>query len=103
MPNWPSDEDDYYPLFSHDERKRGVMRTPEQQVRKTWNGNPVRTMDSDHIMNAILYCERKFSEATQHHVTCHGVEEDFYFKDVFDMFPEYINLRDEWERRMKND
>jgi hypothetical protein len=83
-------------------RKRGVvMRTPETRQTKTWNGVPVKSMESSHIMNSILYCERKYIEGWSNHKGCHGDKEDFYFLSVYEMFPEYINLRDEWKRRLE--
>jgi hypothetical protein len=110
MPNWPVDDEHD---FDFDERpvrepvirkaRPSIIRTPEQRVTKTWNGNPVSTMESDHIMNSILFCERKWSEAKSHHFMCFEDKEAFYFLNVYEMFPEYVNLRNEWTRRMKND
>lgn len=102
MSNWDADYDDDYDFESYPpKRKNSIIRTPEQRAQKTWNGNPVKTMESDHVMNAILFCEKKFADAMNNHRICHGGDEDFYFESVFDMFPEYINLRDEWKLRME--
>jgi len=82
-------------------KRHSIFNTPERKVHKTWNGKPVQHMESDHIMNSLMFCERKFSDAKKAHADCFVGEEDFYFASVFDMFPEYQHLRDEWFKRLK--
>lgn len=97
---WCEEDNPKYRDECETPRKRGsVMGVPERQT-KTWNGVPVKSMESSHIMNSILYCERKYIEGWSNHKGCHGDKEDFYFLSVYEMFPEYINLRDEWKRRL---
>ena len=110
MPNWDCDddfnEDDVpQPVRENIRRRASILRTPETRKQKTWNGNPVSGMESDHLMNAILFCEKRFVEASHNHQACfygQNPSPSFYFKDVFDMFPDYVNLRDEWDKRMES-
>jgi len=110
MPNWPVDDG---PDFDFDERpvresvirktRQSIMRTTPSTGLKTWNGNPVKTMESDHIMNAILFCEKRFADGIRNFRECFGENPGFYFESVFDMFPEYVNLKDEWNKRMERE
>jgi len=95
------DEPDFRDEREKISRKRGsVIGTPEQRVQKTWNGVPVKSMESSHIINSILYCEKKYADALRNFRECYGLEAAFYFATVFEMFPEYVNLQDEWKRRL---
>lgn len=80
-----------------------VIGVPETRVTKTWNGVPVKDMESSHVINSIMYCEKKFADALSFHLQCFpdAQRSDFYFKTVYEMFPEYLNLRNEWDRRME--
>lgn len=106
MPNWPVDDgpdfdvdDDFGPRPPR--RRNSIIRTPEQRAQKTWNGNSVKTMESDHIMNAILFCEKKFAEGKRNFAECYGEVSGFYFKNPADMFPEYMWLIEEWNLRLE--
>lgn len=102
MRSW-QDDDDEGPDYREDEKpkRRALFRTPETRKLKTWNGNPVANMESDHIMNAMMFCEKKFVEGESNHRVCYKGEEEFYFAGPSDMFPEYANLREEWFKRLK--
>ena len=104
MPNWDNDED-FDPNWNRHEtevnRKRKLYGTRVDE-QKMWNGKPVRDMETDHIMNAILFCEKRFVEAFTAHSECFNGEDTFYFKSVFEMFPDYKNLRDEWAKRNRD-
>lgn len=107
MPNWDDDGPDFD--FEQDERderefrrqRRNLYgRTPPRQVVKMWNGKNVVQMETDHVLNAILFCEKKFADAKLAHAECFPTSNHpFYFESPFDMFPEYVNLREEWDRR----
>lgn len=105
MPNWPVDNGSDFDDDGITEedfnipRRRSVLNVPERRSSKTWNGEPVSRMASDHIMNSILFCERKFAQALTNFTVCYEANEEFYFKSVRDMYPEYAHLREEWDRR----
>lgn len=99
-----SEEDDFDPNWHNHEtevRKRKMYGTRHDDA-KLWNGKPVRDMETDHIMNAILFCEKKFVDCQQIHSVCFGGADSFYFNTVFEMFPDYRNLRDEWAKRNRD-
>ena len=107
MPNWDRDFDDDANDFEPEERefttrhKRHLYgRTKPSQPLRMWNGNNVVQMETDHILNAIMFCEKKFADAKIAHSVCFPDSVNaFYFESPFDMFPEYVNLREEWDRR----
>jgi hypothetical protein len=105
MSTWENDCENEWDGYEEEEkiaRKRhSIFNTPERKVHKTWNGKPVQHMDSDHIINALMFCEKKFVEGETNHRLAHQGTEDFYFRSVADMFPEYANLREEWSKRLK--
>lgn len=102
-PEW-DDSDVYEDRDAEKPRKRNsVIGIPETRQTKTWNGVPVKSMESSHVINSIMYCEKKFADALSFHLQCFpdAQRSDFYFKTVYEMFPEYRNLRQEWDRRME--
>ena len=102
MPNWTPDDEDF-DCEPEIERKRRVLYGTRKAQVPTWNGKPVKDMETDHIMNSILFCEKRFADALDNHTRCfaQGVTsgQPFYFDSVYEMFPDYRNLRDEWARR----
>lgn len=101
MPNW----DDFSKPKTYTDgslsKKRDPMRGPKNYLQvKTWNGQPTNNMEDSHVMNAILYCEKRFAEAFNNFLTCHPTSsKQFHFESVSDMYPEYENLIAEWEYR----
>ena len=105
--DWDEDDDIETPVM----RKASIIRAPNSIAdNPTWNGKLIRKMESDHVMNAILYCEKRFVEARNNWIECHSfgaelesqiasAKVNFYFKSVYDMFPDYRYLRAEWDRR----
>lgn len=64
----------------------------------TWNGHNITLMDTSHLMNAILWCEKKYATAQENFRKCHSTGQ-FYFTTVSKMFPAYKGLRKEWKAR----
>lgn len=90
---------DDFDEFEPDDRRTHMYGYRRPQV-PTWNGQHVQNLEPDHLVNAILYCEKKFAEAKINHDTCFPMGNDpFYFESVYEMFPDYKHLRDEWNRR----
>jgi len=99
MPNWDNDDDFDFDNQQEKIRARRKLYGTRVDEQKMWNGKPVKDMETDHIMNSLMFCEKRFVDAFTAHSECFNGEEDFYFKNVYEMFPDYRNLRDEWARR----
>lgn len=103
-PHWDRDFDDDANDFEPEPASKrrhmyGRMRVPPKPKR-TWNGNDVEKMETDHIMNSILFCEKRFAEAKTNFEKCFPeAVHAFYFESVYEMFPDYTHLRDEWDNR----
>ena len=105
MPNWPVDDDHDFDFEQEKIRptRASIIRGPQHRRSPEWNGRPIHSMDDDHVMNSILFCEKKFVEARDNFVKCHSTDsENFYFESVMDMFPAYQDLKVEWDRRNRN-
>ena len=106
MANWDRDFDEDFdgPDDPREHRPRRnlygrAQAKPTKPVRM-WNGKDVEQMESDHILNSILFCEKRFAEAKTNFEKCFPDSVNaFYFESPFQMFPDYTNLRDEWDNR----
>lgn len=109
MPNWTDDEefshydddDDYIRDLATTSRYAPARLKQPENKKKIWNGQLISEMDTDHIINSILYCERKFINARDNYQRLYPGEV-FYFNSIEEMYPSYKFLREELKLRDKH-